>query len=110
MTTMTTSEPTYHTLGIRTRRGVYWSAVFFATLVVITVITDAVFTDQGGVRTAFRLTYAAAVFLVTTRILRRLRVLELARPEPDDGMKLAFRCALGFPIIAYLPFLLHLVK
>ena len=51
-----------------------------------------------------------AVFLVTTRILRRLRVLELSRPEPDDGMKLAFRAALGFPIIAYLPFLLHLVK
>ena len=110
MTTMTTSEPNYHTLGIRTWRGAHWWAVFFATLVVTMVISDAVFTDQGGVRTAFRLTYVAAVFLVTTRILRRLRVLELSRPEPDDGMKLAFRAALGFPIIAYLPFLLHLVK
>ena len=48
MTTMTTSEPNYHTLGIRTWRGAHWWAVFFATLVVTMVISDAVFTDQGG--------------------------------------------------------------
>ena len=38
MTTMTTSEPNYHTLGIRTWRGAHWWAVFFATLVVTMVI------------------------------------------------------------------------
>ena len=70
-------------------------------LMINVVAVYAVFTDQPFFYLVLQLVYVFSLVLHSIWFLSRLGALEKERPEPDDEMKLAFRAALGFPIIAY---------
>ena len=87
----------YGNMGLNTVGSLYWAAVAFAGVGVLTVSNVQL---SGPVPLAVTgCIWVIGVFVVTVRVLRRLSKLEEEHREPDDAMHLAFYCAAILPIL-----------
>jgi hypothetical protein len=88
----------------RTRFGICWMLGILA--IPALALSVARWIDSGQIRTALDVVWVLAITAVTIRLLLRLGRLERVRPEPDDGMEIAFEAILLVPIVGLIPMLL----
>ena len=106
---MTDQDSYYRARGIRTRHGTLWMVSILGVLMINVVAVYAVFTDQPFFYLVLQLVYVVSLVLHSIWFLSRLGALEKERPEPDDGMKLAFQGATLFPLVGYTSYLILLL-